>query len=112
MADTINDVLVAAGFKQDPATVKRLNARAVDPDSDGGDLTANGPYLVQDAWIKGDVVAHLEQNTSPDVADAGPDEPVAVVTHPRVLVITSPRGRVVTSATNMTLLRHVLSQMV
>ncbi len=103
-----SDLLDELGFKNDRAAAKDVLAKAKDPNVGGGDMTESGPYVVHGVWAKDDVRVVVEQNTAPDRRDAGEDEPVAIVTHPKVAVVSGPKATVAVTASDTESLRRMI----
>ncbi len=105
----IEQTMTDLGFTVDNKLAKTLVADATNPDLGGGDMSASGPYVVHQAWTKGEVRAWLEQNTSPDSHDVGEDEVSAILSHPRVLVVESPKGQVAVKPSETATIADVVS---
>lgn len=94
--------LLELGFTRDPSSkaVAEANAEAMG-------MSANGPYLVQDVFVRNDLVVTVEQNQAPETLRGIH----AVITHPATAVLAGPKGRVAFNPTDLALAESLVASL-
>lgn len=96
------DTLLGLGFSRDADS-----KRAAESNAEANGMSRNGPYTVQDVFVRGDVVITVEQNQSPEDFGGGM---TAVITHPPLAIIASPKGRVAFNPQDVPLAQSLVDQ--
>lgn len=99
LAETLLDL----GFTRDEASKSAAEANA-----EANGMSSNGAYVVQDVFVRGEVVVTVEQNQAPEDFGGGMS---AIVTHPPLAIIASPKGRVAFNPEDLELAANLANEL-